>query len=146
MMSFQHNEVNLEVRYEDHRKCSKTYFTNFTKVTKRPLVASSSGNPLKPQIENLNLYTMYTSISGKCRCHTRCDLWDHSMQARKSAGERSTLDLKPTRKNTQSPKTGAISGSTEWALVQQNLFKKEENLSFLDTLTMDLLLKQPVAG
>ena len=33
-----------------------------------------------------------------------CDLWDHCTQARKSAGERSTLDLKPVRKDTRSPK------------------------------------------
>ena len=37
-------------------------------------------------------------------CHTRCDLMDHCMQARKSAGKRPTLDLKPMRKDTQSPK------------------------------------------
>ena len=50
------------------------------------------------------LYTVYTPIGGKGRCHTSCDLQDHSMQARKSAGERSTLALKPMRKDTQSPK------------------------------------------
>ena len=49
-------------------------------------------------------YTVYTPIGGKGRCHTRRDLKDHFTQTRKSAGERSTLDLKPTRKDTQSPK------------------------------------------
>ena len=49
-------------------------------------------------------YTVYTSIGGKGRCHTRLDLRDHSMQARKSAGKRSTRDLKPVRKDTRSPK------------------------------------------
>ena len=45
-------------------------------------------------------YTVYTPIGGKGRCHTSCDLQDHSMQARKSAGEISTLALKPMRKDT----------------------------------------------
>ena len=31
-MRFQHNEVNFEVRYEDHQNCSKTYFIDFLKV------------------------------------------------------------------------------------------------------------------
>ena len=52
----------------------------------------------------IHAYTVYTPIGGKGRCHTRCDLQDHSTQARKSAGEISTLDLKPMRKDTQSPK------------------------------------------
>ena len=52
----------------------------------------------------IHAYTVYTPIGGKSRCHTSCDLQDHSMQARKSAGEISTLDLKPMRKDTQSPK------------------------------------------
>ena len=52
----------------------------------------------------IHAYTVYTPIGGKGRCHTRCDLQDHSMQARKSAGKISTLDLKPMRKDTQSPK------------------------------------------
>ena len=53
---------------------------------------------------HIHAYTVYTSIGGKGRCHTGCDLQDHCTQARKSAGERSTLDLKPMRKDTQSPK------------------------------------------
>ena len=52
----------------------------------------------------IHAYTVYTPIGGKGRCHTRCDLQDHSMQARKSAGKISTLDSKPTRKDTRSPK------------------------------------------
>ena len=52
----------------------------------------------------IHTYTVYTSIGGKGKCHTRHDLWDHCTQARKSAGERSTLDLKPVRKDTRSPK------------------------------------------
>ena len=47
---------------------------------------------------------MYTSIGGKSRYRTSCDLQDHRTQARKSAGEISTLDLKPMRKDTRSPK------------------------------------------
>ena len=46
------------------------------------------------------LYTVYTPIGGKGRCRTSCDLQDHSTQARKSAGKRSTLALKPMRKDT----------------------------------------------
>ena len=47
------------------------------------------------------------------------------MQARKSAGERSTLDLKPMSKDTRSPKQEqSVSGSTNWALVQQKFLKK----------------------
>ena len=53
---------------------------------------------------HIHAYTVYTPIGGKGRCHTSCDLQDHSTQARKSAGEISTLDLKPMRKDTQSPK------------------------------------------
>ena len=52
----------------------------------------------------IHAYTVYTSIGGKGRCRTRCDLQDHCMQARKSAGERSTPDLKPSRNDTRSPK------------------------------------------
>ena len=52
----------------------------------------------------IHTYTVYTPIGGKGRCHTRRDLQDHSMQVRKSAGKISSLDLKPMRKDTQSPK------------------------------------------
>ena len=51
----------------------------------------------------IHAYTVHTPIGGKGRCHTRRDLQDHSMQAR-SAGKISTLDLKPMRKDTRSPK------------------------------------------
>ena len=57
---------------------------------------------------HIHAYTVYTPIGGKGRCCTRCDLQDHSTQARKSAGksagEISTLDLKLMRKDTRSPK------------------------------------------
>ena len=36
----------------------------------------------------IHAYTVYTPIGGKGRCHTSCDLQDHSTQARKSAGDR----------------------------------------------------------
>ena len=52
----------------------------------------------------IHAYTVYTPIGGKGRYRTRRDLRDQRTQARKSAGERSTLDLKPVRKDTQSPK------------------------------------------
>ena len=52
----------------------------------------------------IHAYTVYTPIGGKGRCCTRHDLQDHSMQARKSAGKISTLDLKPMRKDTRSAK------------------------------------------
>ena len=51
-----------------------------------------------------------------------CDLQDHSTQARKSAGEISTLDLKPMRKDTRSPKQ-------EQSVAPQNgPWSKEKNL------------------
>ena len=50
------------------------------------------------------LYSVHLSIGGKGRCRIRHDLQDHHMQGRKCAGERSTLDLKPMRKDTGSPK------------------------------------------
>ena len=53
---------------------------------------------------HIHAYTVYTSIGGKGSCRTRRDLQDHHIQARKSAGERSTSDLKPVRKDTRSPK------------------------------------------
>ena len=49
------------------------------------------------------LNTRLYSVHLYC-CHTRCDLWDHCMLGRKSAGKRSTSDLKLMRKDTQSPK------------------------------------------
>ena len=52
----------------------------------------------------IHTYAVYTPIGGKGRCHTSCDFQDHSIQARKSAGEISTLNLKPMRKDTRSPK------------------------------------------
>ena len=52
----------------------------------------------------IQAYTVYTTIGGKGRCHTSCELQDHSTQAGKSSGKISTLDLKPMRKDTQSPK------------------------------------------
>ena len=52
----------------------------------------------------IHAYTVYTPIGGKGRCGTRRDLQDDSMQARKSAGKISTLDLKPIRKDIRSPK------------------------------------------
>ena len=53
---------------------------------------------------HIQAYTVYTPIGGKGRCCTSSDLQDHSSQARKSAGEIFTLDLKPMRKDTRSPK------------------------------------------
>ena len=52
----------------------------------------------------IHVYTVYISIGGKARYHTRCDLRDHCTQAIKSAGKRSTLDLKHVREDTRSPK------------------------------------------
>ena len=63
-------------------------------------------------------YTVYTPIGGKGRCHTRRDL-----QARKSAGEIHSGFETHEEGHTKS-KTGAISGSAKWALVQQ---KKQKN-------------------
>ena len=46
----------------------------------------------------LHAYTVYTSVCGKGRCQTRCDLCDHDTQTRKNVGERSIPDLKPMRR------------------------------------------------
>ena len=59
----------------------------------------------------IHVYTVYTSIGGKGRCHTGCDLRDHRTQARRSAGKRSTPALKPMRKSPKqdqsvAPQTG----------------------------------------
>ena len=77
------------------------------------------------------LYTVYIPIGGKGRCHTSCDLQDHSMQARKSAGERSTLVLKPMRKDTQSPKQEQSVAPQKEHLSNKNLKKKKVIMSHL---------------
>ena len=68
-----------------------------------PLLSSACRERDGPSCR-IHAYTVYTPIGGKGRCCTRRDLRDHHTQARKSAGERSTPDLKPVRKDTQSPK------------------------------------------
>ena len=68
-----------------------------------PLLSSACGECNRPPC-CIHAYTVYTPIGGKGRCRTRHDLRDHRTQARKSAGERSTPDLKPVRKDTRSPK------------------------------------------
>ena len=57
---------------------------------------------------SIHAYTVYTSIGGKGWC-----------QARKSAGKKSTLDLKHHEEGHMKSRIGAIGGSTKWALVQQ---------------------------
>ena len=68
-----------------------------------PLLSSACRERKGPPCR-IHAYTVYVPIGGKGRCRTRRDLQDHCTQARKSAGERSTPDLKPVRKDTQSPK------------------------------------------
>ena len=77
----------------------------------------------------IHAYTVYNHIGGKGRCRTRHDLRDHRMQARKSAGERSTPDLKPVRKDTQSPKQeqSVALQTVPWS--KNNLKKKKKRLS-----------------
>ena len=72
----------------------------------------------------IHAYTVYTPIGGKGRCHTSCDLQDHSTQARKSAGEISTLDLKPMRKDTRSPKQEQSVAPENGPWSRQKIFKK----------------------
>ena len=74
----------------------------------------------------IHAYAVYTSIGGKGRYHTRCDLQDHCMQARKSSGERSTPDLRPVRKDTQSPKQEQ-SVTPQLGLGPTNFFKKNRS-------------------
>ena len=82
----------------------------------------NNGTTVRPSKNLTNAYTVHTSIGGKGRCCTRCDFRDHCMEARKSACERSTLDLKLTRKDTRSSKQGQ-SVVPKWTLVQ-HIFSK----------------------
>ena len=75
---------------------------------------------------HIHAYTAYTPIGGKGRCHTRCDLHDHSMQARKSAGKISTLDLKPMRKDTRSPKQEQSVAPQNGPWLRQKISKKRK--------------------
>ena len=90
----------------------------------------------------IHTYTVYTSIGGKGRCHTRCDLWDHRTLARKSAGERSTPDLKPMRKDRRSPKLEKFNGSTKWALINKKKNPKKRKkcrvLKIIKMCTVDV--------
>ena len=74
----------------------------------------------------VHTYTVYTSIGGKGRGRTRCDLRDHRGQARKSSGERSTQALKPVRKDTQSPKQEQSVAPQTGPWSNKNIFKKEK--------------------
>ena len=76
----------------------------------------------------IHAYTVYTPIGGKGRCHTRHDLQDHSMQARKSAGKISTLDLKPMRKDTRSPKQEQSVAPQNGPWSRQKFKKKKKKL------------------
>ena len=73
---------------------------------------------------HIHAYTVYTPIGGKGRCRTSCDLQDHSTQARKSAGKIFTLDFETHEEGHTKSKTGAISDSTKWTLVQTKILKK----------------------
>ena len=75
---------------------------------------------------HIHAYTVYTPIGGKGRCRTRRDLQDHSMQVRKSAGKISTLDLKPMRKDTRSPKQEQSVAPQNGPWSRQKFFKKKK--------------------
>ena len=87
---------------------------------------------------HIHTYTVYTPIGGKGRCRTSCDLQDHSIQARKSAGKISTLALKPHEEGHTKSKTGAISGSTKWTLVQTKNLKKKKKKKTPNTKLIQL--------
>ena len=53
---------------------------------------------------------------------------DHSMQARKSAGKISTLDLKPMRKDTRSPKQEQSVAPQNGPWSRQKIFKKKKKI------------------
>ena len=74
----------------------------------------------------IHAYTVYTPIGGKGRCRTRRDLQDHSMQARKSAAKISTLDLKPMRKDTRSPKQEQSVAAQNGPWSRQKIKKKQK--------------------
>ena len=66
-----------------------------------PLLSSACRECDRPSC-HIHAYTVYTPIGGKGRCRTRRDLQDHRKQERVQV--RSTLDLKPMRKDTRRPK------------------------------------------
>ena len=66
-----------------------------------PLLSSACKERNGPPC-HIHTYTVYTPIGGKGRCCIRHNVQDHHKQERVQA--RSTLDLKPMRKDTQSPK------------------------------------------
>ena len=69
----------------------------------------------------IHAYTVYTPIGGKGRCLTRRDLWDHRTQARKECRREIHSGFETREEGHMKSKTGAISGSTNWALVQQKI-------------------------
>ena len=74
-------------------------------------------------------YTVYTSVGGKGRCLTGCDLRDHHTQARKSAGERSAPALKPVRKDTLSPKQEQSVAPQTGPWSNKKIKKKEKKMA-----------------
>ena len=90
-----------------------------------PLLSSACRERNGPPCR-LHAYTVFTPIGGKGRCRTRRDLRDHRTQTRKSAGERSTPDLKPVRKGTQSPKQEQSVAPQTGPWSNKNLKKKKK--------------------
>ena len=77
----------------------------------------------------IQAYTVYTPIGGKGRCCTRCDLQDHRKRERVQV--RSTLDLKPMRKDTQSPKQEQSVAPRKGPWSNKNLKKKKKKKEYL---------------
>ena len=94
-----------------------------------PLLSSACRECDRPPCR-IHAYTVYTLIGGKGRCRTRRDLRDHRTQARKSAGERSTPDLKLVRKDTQSPKQEQSVAPQTGPWSNKNLKKNKKKLEF----------------
>ena len=84
----------------------------------------------------IHTYTAYTPIGGKGRCRSRCDPQDHSMQARKSAGKISTLDLKPMRNDTRSPKQEQSVVPQNGPMVQTKNLKKKKKKKGVHHMTL----------
>ena len=70
------------------------------------LISFKEEHKSKGDLCHMNQFENYegTSIGEKGRFRTRRYRQNHRMEARKSAGKGSTLDLKPTKKDTRSPK------------------------------------------
>ena len=79
----------------------------------------------------IHTYTVYTPIGGKGRCRTSCDLQDHRTASKKECRRDIHSGFETHEEGHTKSKTGAISGSTKWTLVQTKNLKKNKQTSTL---------------